>query len=89
MNFSELVDVLLLDGVDSHAHIDHPVVLAWRKGVGSLVVETVVSVEVHESVSKSDFGHGRVDLFELQIVKEVVDGLDAIFGAENGGRAVY
>ena len=89
LEVSELIHMLLLDGVNSHAHIDHPPVLTGRHGVRALVSETVVCVKVHESVCKSDCRHSWLILgFELQILKEVVDSSNTIFGAEDSGGAI-
>ena len=50
---SVVVDVLLFDWVDGHAYVNHEVILARWDGVGALVVETIVGIEVHEGVSES------------------------------------
>jgi hypothetical protein len=60
LEVSELINMLLFDGVNSHAHIDQVVVLAWRHCVRALVVKTVVGVKVHESVSKSKLSHSWI-----------------------------
>ena len=81
--------MLLLDGVDGHHHVSHVELLAGWDGSRSNVVETVVSVEVHEGVCESDSIYaGVVRFLQLKIVKQVVDGLDTFFGAEKSSGAV-
>lgn len=82
--------MFLLDGVDCHAYCSVPVCLAGRNGVRSNICKPIISVHMHEGVRKFDFGHrGVVDFIQLHRVEEVVDGLGAVFSAEEGRWAIY
>ena len=90
LELSELVNVLLFDRIDGHAYVSHPVGMARWHHIGSLVGETVVSVQEHNHVSKSNLVNDWAELIlEGKIVKEVINRGDTLFSAEKGGWAIY
>ena len=81
--------MLLLDGVDGHANISHPVSMARRHHVGAFIGETVVSVEKHDHVSESHLVDDWAPLvLESEVIEEVIDCLDTLLGAEQSSWPV-
>jgi hypothetical protein len=87
-NLTVVVNMFLLYWIDCHAHISHPVVVARWNGIGSLIVETVIGIHIHESITESDFiNPGLAFVIELEIFKEAINSFSALFSTEKGGRS--
>ena len=83
LNVSECVNMLLFDGVNSHSNISHPVVVAGSDSVGSLVGETVVSVEEHEGIREIKLCGPWIAYFiQLQLIKEGINCGFTVFSTE-------
>jgi len=81
--------MLLLDGVNRHANISHPVSGTRDNGSRALVSETVISVEEHEGICKPNFFNPwAASVVKLQIIKEVINSLNAILTTEKSCRAL-
>jgi hypothetical protein len=88
LNISEIVNILLSDGIDSHTYVSHPVVIARRHGRRTFIEKSIIGVHVHESISKSNRLSSSWITFivKLKIIKEVINGLFTFFSAENSCR---